>query len=320
MAEEAKAEKIRKGIRELQVDMNCNMHCETCEKFFMCKNPEKLKIFERRRMSRVAAVMERIDRKVAVCAGKGGVGKSMCTVQFATVLASRGNRVAILDQDLDGPCIPKMLGLVDKKLVMSDYGLIPVEGIFGMKIVSLGFIATDEEIVNWFQEKRRNATEEFLSHVNYGDLDYLFIDLPPGTSSDAVNTMEYIPDLDGMVIVTNSTNISQGVAKRATIMAMEAGVNVLGVVENMSGIVCPYCGNIEYPMQVGGGERLANELDVSFLGRIPLDSRNSESNDKGIPFVVENPDSPASKAVTEITDKIIANIEEHERMVMAGER
>ncbi|MBA7564772.1 Iron-sulfur cluster carrier protein [subsurface metagenome] len=320
MAEETKAEKIRRGVRELQVDMNCSMHCEMCEKFFICKNPEKLKIFERRRMSRVVTVMKRIDRKVAVCAGKGGVGKSMCTVQFSTVLASRGNRVAVLDQDLDGPCIPKMLGLTDKKLVMSDSGIIPVEGIFGMKIVSLGFITTDKEIVNWFQEKRRNATEEFLSHVDYGELDYLFIDLPPGTSSDAMNIMEYIPDLDGMIIVTNSTTISQGVAKRATIMALESGVNLLGIVENMSGIVCPYCGNVEYPMQVGGGERLANELDVPFLGRIPLDPINSECDDKGVPFVVENPDSLASKAVTEITDKIIANIEEHERMVIAGER
>ncbi len=266
MAEETKAEKIRRGVRELQVDMNCSMRCEMCEKFFICKNPEKLKIFERRRMSRVLTAMKRIGRKVAVCAGKGGVGKSMCTVQLSTVLASRGNRVAILDQDLDGPCIPKMLGLTDKKLFMSDSGIIPVEGIFGMKIISLGFIAADKEIINWFQEKRRNATEEFLSHVDYGELDYLFIDLPPGTSSDAMNIMEYIPDLDGMVIVTNSTNISQGVAKRATIMAMECGVNLLGIVENMSGIVCPYCGNIEYPMQVGGGGETGQRAGCSLLG------------------------------------------------------
>jgi len=314
MVNETKANKLRRGVKELQVDMSCSRHCETCEKFFICKNPEKLKIFERRRMARVLSVMKRIDRKVAVCAGKGGVGKSMFTTQFSTTLASRGKRVAILDQDLDGPCIPKMLGLTDRKMVVGDWGLVPVEAILGMKVVSLGFVATDKQIVNWFQEKRRNATEEFLSHVDYGDLDYLVIDLPPGTSSDAVNLMEYIPDLDGMVVVTNSTNISQGVARRATIMALEAGVNILGIVENMSGFVCPHCGQIDYPMQVGGGERLANELEVPFLGRIPLDSKNSECDDKGIPFVVANPDGPASKAVREITDRIIANIEKHERV------
>jgi len=320
MAGETKAEKIRKGVRELQVDMNCNMQCESCEKFFKCKNPERLKIFERRRMARVLKTMEKIDRKIAICAGKGGVGKSMCTVQFAAVLAGRGHSVAILDQDLDGPCIPKMLGIMDKNLVMGDYGLVPVEATLGMKIVSLGFITTDEEIVNWFQEKRRNATEEFLSHVDYGELDYLLIDLPPGTSSDAMNIMEYIPDLDGMVIVTNSTNISQGVARRATIMAIESGVNIPGIVENMSGIVCPYCGKVDYPMQQGGGERLANELGVPFLGRIPLDPANSKANDDGVPFVVSNPDSPATKAVVEIVDNIVNNIETHEKEVATGSK
>ena len=320
MVEATKVQKIRKGVKELQVDMNCDMHCETCERFFKCKNPEKLKIFERRRMARVLKVMEKINYKIAICAGKGGVGKSMCTTQFATVLAQAGNKTAILDQDLDGPCIPKMLGLTDRKLVMGDHGLIPVEGIFGLKVVSLGFIATDEEIVNWFQEKRRNATEEFLSHVDYGELDYLLIDLPPGTSSDAMNIMEYIPDLDGMVVVTNSTNISQGVARRATVMAIEAGVNVLGIVENMSGIVCPYCGKIDYPMQKGGGEKLADELDVPFLGRIPLDPANSKANDEGVPFVVSNPDSPASKAVRSIVDNIISNIEIHRKEIAAGEK
>mgnify|MGYP000154675629 CR=1 FL=1 len=158
MAGETKAEKIRKGVRELQVDMNCNMQCESCEKFFKCKNPEKLKIFERRRMARVLKTMEKIDRKIAICAGKGGVGKSMCTVQFAAVLAGRGHSVAILDQDLDGPCIPKMLGIMDKNLVMGDYGLVPVEATLGMKIVSLGFITTDEDCLLYTSPSPRDRT------------------------------------------------------------------------------------------------------------------------------------------------------------------
>ena len=304
----AEVETLKRGIKELQLDMNCSFHCEACEKFFKCKSPEKLKIFERRRMSRVLKVMSRIKHKVAICAGKGGVGKSLFTTNFSAVLAQRGNRVAVLDQDLDGPCIPKMLGLTDKKMVMGDYGIIPVEGMFGMKVVSLGFVSTETDIVNWFQEKRRNATEEFLSHVDYGEQDYLNIDLPPGTSSDAVNLMEYIPDLDGMVMVTNPTRISQIVARRATIMAIEAGVNILGLIENMSGFICPKCGKEVDVMEKGGGKMLAEELEVPYLGHIPLDPRTSESSDKGVPYVVMYPDSPASKLTIEITDRILENI------------
>lgn len=313
-------EKLKKGIKELQLDMNCSYHCEMCEKFFKCKSPEKLKIFERRRMARVLKVMSRIKNKVAICAGKGGVGKSLFTVNFSAVLAQRGNKVGVLDQDLDGPCIPKMLGLTDKKLLMGDYGIIPVEGMFGMKVVSLGFVATEHDIVNWFQEKRRNATEEFLSHVDYGELDYLNIDLPPGTSSDAVNLMEYIPDLDGMVVVTNPTRISQIVARRATIMAIEAGVNMLGIIENMSGFVCPHCGEEVDVMEKGGGKMLAEELEVPYLGHIPLDPNCSEACDMGIPYVIKYADSPASKATVAIVDRILDNIEtfRRERDAAAG--
>jgi Mrp family chromosome partitioning ATPase len=309
----AEAEKLKKGIRELQLDMNCSFHCEACEKFFKCKSPEKLKIFERRRMARVLTVMSKIKYKVAICAGKGGVGKSLFTVNFSTVLAQRGNKVAILDQDLDGPCLPKMMGATDKKMMIGDNGIIPVEGMFGMKLISLGFVTTEVDIVNWFQEKRRNATEEFLSHVDYGELDYLNIDLPPGTSSDAVNLMEYIPDLDGMVVVTNPTRISQIVARRATIMAIEAGVNLLGIIENMSGFVCPHCGEEVDVMEKGGGKMLAEELGVPYLGHIPLDPGTSESSDKGIPYVVMYPESPASKATVAITDRIVENIEAFRR-------
>lgn len=301
-------EKLQTGIKELQIDMNCSFHCEACEKFFKCKSPEKLKIFERRRMSRVLKVMSQIDHKIAICAGKGGVGKSTFTANFATILAQRGNRVAVLDQDLDGPCIPKMFGLVGSRMNMGDRGIMPVEGIHGMKLVSLGFVITENEIVNWFQEKRRNATEEFLSHVDYGELDYLTIDLPPGTSSDAVNLMEYIPDLDGMIVVTNPTRISQIVARRATIMAIEAGVNILGIVENMSGFVCPKCGNDVDVMERGGGKLLAEQLDVPYLGHIPLDPRTSRSTDVGVPYVESHPDSPASLATVAIADRILENM------------
>jgi ATP-binding protein involved in chromosome partitioning len=248
--------------------------------------------------------MSHIKHKIAVCAGKGGVGKSTVTANLATALAMRGRKVSILDQDLDGSCIPRMMGILDEKLVMERKGIKPVEGILGIKIIAMANILPEEDTVTWFHEVRRGATEEFLAHVQYGEQDYLLVDLPPGTSSDAMNIMQYIPDLDGMIIVTVPAIVSQIVARRATIMAIEAGVNVTGVIENMSGYVCPNCKGIFYPMLKGGGERLSQELEVPFLGYIPLDPSISETSDAGRPMVYAHPESPAAKMVHEIADLV----------------
>lgn len=303
------ADQDKKGVVQLQVDMSCDEKCEQCERFFKCKNPKKLEIFNRRRMARARTAMAKIKYKIAVCAGKGGVGKSTVTTNLAAGLAMRGRKVTILDQDLDGSCIPRMMGVEDKKLVMGRKGIKPVEGILGIEVVGMANILSEDETVTMFHEMRRNTTEEFLAHVQYGERDYLLIDLPPGTSSDAVNLMEYIPDLDGMVIVTVPAMVSQGVARRATLMAMEGGVNVLGVVENMSGYVCPKCGDIFYPMLKGGGDRLAAEMEVPFLGRIPFDPSMSRSTDSGKPLVYTHPESPASKIVEEIVEGVASQIE-----------
>lgn len=299
-----------KGIIELQADFSCDYNCEACEKFFKCKSPKKLEIFERKRMGRVLQVMKEIKHKVAICAGKGGVGKSMFTVNLGAGLAMRGKQVNIIDQDLDGPCIPKMFGEIGKKMEMGDKGILPVTSLLGIRLISLGFVIKEEEIVTWFQEKRRNATEEFIAHVDHGtNVDYLLIDLPPGTSSDAVNIMEYIPDLDGMILVTNPTSISQIVARRATVMAIEGGVNVLGIIENLSGYVCPHCGEVADVFKTGGGKKLAELCGVPFLGSIPIDPLCSKSSDEGVPYVYKYPASPATKATFEIIDRIQAVVE-----------
>ncbi len=294
----------RKGVIAFNVDFSCTYNCESCERFFQCKSPEKLKILDRRRMARVKQTMANIKFKTAICAGKGGVGKSLLTANMAMALAMRGRKVSVLDQDFDGSCIPKMLGVKGKRLIMGRRGIIPVEGDLGIQVVALGSILVDEDITTWYHSLRRNATEEFLAHVVYGKRDYLLIDLPPGTSSDAVNIMEYIPDLSGVVVVTNPTSVSQIVARRATIMAIEAGVEVLGIIENMSGFVCSGCGYEVNILKKGGGGRLAEELEVPFLGRIPLDPRLSYSSDIGKPYVYAFPDSPAAKATIAIVDQI----------------
>ena len=302
-------ERVKSGITQLQVDMSCDERCEQCERFFKCKNPKKLEIFNRRRMARARATMAKIKYKIAVCAGKGGVGKSTVTTNLAAGLALKGKTVTILDQDLDGSCIPRMMGVEDKKLIMERRGIKPVEGILGIQVVGMANILSEDDVVTMFHEMRRNTTEEFLSHVQYGERDYLLIDLPPGTSSDAVNLMEYIPDLTGMVVVTVPAAVSQGVARRATLMALEGGVEVIGVVENMSGYVCPKCKGIYYPMLKGGGEKLAKEMDVPFLGRVPFDPGVSSSSDAGTPVVHSHPESPAAKIMMEIVEKVMASVE-----------
>lgn len=299
----------KSGIKRLQVDFTCDFKCESCERFFQCKNPEKLKIFDRRRMARARKTMAKIRRKVAICAGKGGVGKSMITSNLATALAMDGSKVAVMDSDFDGSCIPRMLGTLEKKLALTPKGIEPVEGILGIKVVAMANIMDEEDTTTWFHELRRNATEEFIAHVDYGELDYLLIDLPPGTSSDAVNLMEYIPDLDGMVIVTNPTLVSQGVALRAGMMAIEGGVKIIGIIENMSGFVCSDCKSIFYPLKKGGGEIVAQQLQTVLLGRVPLEAQASYASDHGVPFVYSNPESPASEAVKAIVEKIVSIIE-----------
>ncbi|MDP2662529.1 MAG: P-loop NTPase [Dehalococcoidia bacterium] len=291
-------------ILAINVDMSCTLRCENCERFFDCRSPSKMDIYQRRRMNQAKGSMSSIKHKVAVVGGKGGVGKSIITSNMGVALAMRGRKVSILDQDFDGATIPRMLGVHGRRLKIGDNGIIPVEGFMGIDVVSMGSILTNEEVLTWFHEMRRSATEEFVCHVNYGERDYLLVDMPPGTSSDAVNLMEYIPDLVGAVVVTIPSEVSQNVARKATLLCKKASVRIFGIIENMSGYVCPKCGERVDIMSAGGGQKLAEEMDVPFLGRIPMDPRLSQCSDEGIPFVYKYPESPAAIDLNRIVDTI----------------
>jgi len=291
-------------IITMQVDMTCDEQCLSCERFFDCDREIKQKVYDRSRMARVKKLMANVKHKIAVIAGKGGVGKSLVASNLAMALTMRGRKVAIFDNDYDGPCIPKMLGVTGKRLTLTKKGIEPVVGLEGIKIISMGLITPEWDSLTWFHELRRNATEEFLGHVNYGELDYLILDLPPGTSSDAINMMVYLPDLDGVVAVTMPMKVSQIVVRKALMLSNKAGFRILGIVENMSGYVCPHCNEITDVLLTGGGEELAEELGVPFLGKIPIDSRLSKCPDAGVPFVYQYPESLASKATVAIVDKL----------------
>lgn len=251
------------------------------------------------------ARMEKIKHKIAVISGKGGVGKSLVTANLAMALAQHGrNKVGILDADIHGPCIPKMLGMRGKALSAGPPGVFPAEGPWGVKVVSMDFMLNEEAPVIWRGPLKMSAIRQLLSEVVWGELDFLLIDLPPGTGDEPLSVMQLIPNMDGVIIVTMPSEVSQIVVKKAVTFARRLKVPIIGIIENMSGFVCPNCGAKIEIFRSGGGRRIAEEMNVPFLGRIPLDPRICEDSDAGRPFIIEHPDSPAAKAFMAIVDGI----------------
>jgi len=249
--------------------------------------------------------MRKIKHKVAVISGKGGVGKSTVTVNLAMAFAINGYRVGILDADIHGPSIPKMLGLSGHRLEVGPPGIFPAIGPLGIRVTSIDFLLPDENTpVIWRGPLKMTAIRQFLSDIVWGDLDLLLIDLPPGTGDEPLSVAQLLPEMDGVIIVTIPSEVSQIVVKKAVMFAKRLGLQVIGVIENMSGFICPNCGAKIDVFQSGGGRRISEEMGVPFLGSIPIDQKICESSDKGIPFIAEHRDLPASKAFMEIVQKI----------------
>ena len=251
--------------------------------------------------------MGRIKHKIAVISGKGGVGKSTVAANLAMAFSLHGykNRVGILDVDIHGPCIPKLLGVKGQKCQISPIGALPVTGPEGIKIVSMDFLVESQETpIIWRGPLKMQAIKQFLSDFMWGELDFLFIDAPPGTGDEPLSVMQLIPDMDGTIIVTIPSEVSEDVVKKAVSLSRKMGIPVIGIVENMSGFTCPKCGEKVNILGAGGGKRLAEDLDVPFLGQIPIDPQICEEADKGIPFVIGHVDSPSAKAFKEIVKRV----------------
>lgn len=253
--------------------------------------------------------MSKIKHKIAVMSGKGGVGKSTLTVNLAFATRLRGYDVGILDADIHGPSVPKILGVRGGVLEVleGEKAIIPVFGPMNIKVVSVEFLLPrDETPVIWRGPLKSRAINEFLGEIRWGYLDFLYIDLPPGTGDEPLTVAQSIPDMDGVVIVTIPSEVSQIVVKKAVVFAKQLNLPVIGIIENMSGFICPHCGAEVNVFKVGGGEKIARELDVPFLGKIPLDIALVEACDAGEPYLIKHHESKAAKAITEIADKIIA--------------
>jgi ATP-binding protein involved in chromosome partitioning len=284
----------------------CDGKCDSCSKADSCKDPRREYFLEQEALN---IKMSKIKHKIAVISGKGGVGKSTVTVNLGMAFAMHGyvNSVGILDADIHGPCVPKMLGLRGQKLQAIPIGVFPVVGPLGIKVVSMDFLlSSDDAPVVWRGPLKMKAIKQFLSDITWGELDFLFIDLPPGTGDEPLSVMQLISDMDGVIIVTIPSEVSQVVVKKAVTFARQLGVPIIGIIENMSGFVCPKCGTETNIFKVGGGQKIAQDMSVPFLGSIPIDPEICRDSDNGMPFITEHVDSPATKAFTEIVKKIVS--------------
>jgi ATP-binding protein involved in chromosome partitioning len=257
--------------------------------------------------------MKQVKHKVAVISGKGGVGKSTVAVNLAAAFALHGKHVGILDADIHGPSVPRLLGLTGQQVKVGPPGAFPVMGPLGMKVVSIDFFLPEEKTPTiWRGPLKMTAIRQFLSDVVWGELDVLFIDLPPGTGDEPLSVAQLLPDIDGVIIVTMPSELSRAVVKKAIEFAQRLGMPIIGVVENMSGYICPTCGDKIDIFRSGGGKKMAEETGVPFLGSIPIDPKIGVDSDKGLPFVMKHADSLGAKAFVEIVQKVEAYLNEKE--------
>jgi ATP-binding protein involved in chromosome partitioning len=247
----------------------------------------------------------RIKHKVLVLSGKGGVGKSTIAVNLAVSLSLAGKRVGLLDVDIHGPSIPKMLHLEGAPVLNEGDTILPIE-VGDMKVLSLGFfLPGPDDAVIWRGPMKMGIIKQFLNDSDWGELDYLVIDLPPGTGDEPLSVCQLIGDAAGAVVVTTPQDVSVSDVRKSINFCRQLNMPVLGVVENMSGFVCPHCGEVTNIFKTGGGERMANEMGVPFLGRIPLDSKVGEACDAGTPYIHQYAQSETAKAFEQVIKPIL---------------
>lgn len=252
-------------------------------------------------------VLPGVRYKVAVASGKGGVGKSTVAANLALALQRGGATVGLLDADIYGPSQQLMMGCTDKPRVNAAEKILPVDG-NGVAVMSLGFLMDPDQPVIWRGPMVMKALQQFIEDVEWGTLDYLVVDLPPGTGDAQLTITQQVP-LDGAVIVTTPQDVALIDARKGLAMFQKVNVPVLGMIENMSAFVCPHCGERSEIFKHGGGRRTAEQLGVPFLGDIPIDPAIVLGGDAGTPIVASHPDSAAAKAFLELAAAVRRQVE-----------
>ncbi|MFV2041513.1 MAG: Mrp/NBP35 family ATP-binding protein [Candidatus Hydrothermarchaeales archaeon] len=273
----------------------------------MAADKNLIQIQNKEEDSKILEKLKNVKHKIAVMSGKGGVGKSTVATNLAIALASKGKKVGLLDLDLTGPNIPKMLGVEEERLMGTDEGILPVKVMENLHVISSAYMLPHKEMaIIWRGPMKIGAIQQLLADVVWGELDYLIIDLPPGTSDEPLSVAQSIPESEGAIIVTTPQEVSLLDIYKSLNFAEKLKMPIIGIVENMSGFACPHCGKTSNIFKVGGGKAAAERYKVPFLGAIPIDPKIVEDSDAGKPFITQDPDSVAAKAFF----KLVAMVEE----------
>jgi len=249
-----------------------------------------------------------VDAIIAVGSGKGGVGKTTLSVNLAVALVKMGYKVGLLDADVYGPNVPLMLGTNDQPRMVGDNRIEPLQA-FGLKVISVGFLNPGDKPIIWRGPMLHQIVRQFLGLVEWGQLDYMIVDLPPGTGDIALSLVQTVP-LTGAVVVSTPSDVSLQDARKAIEMFRQMKVDIAGVVENMSYFVCPHCQHEIDIFSRGGAEKMAEQFGVSFLGSIQLDPEVRKSGDGGKPVVLEGENSPHAKSIYDFAKKVVARVTE----------
>jgi Mrp family chromosome partitioning ATPase len=274
--------------------------CGTCDKSSSC-SPEERHAHERERLEKR---LGGIRHKLMVMSGKGGVGKTTVAINLGVIMAMEGMRVGLLDADIHGPNVPKMLGVELKHLGGTRGGLRPIEVLPNLHIISMAYLIQNRDNpVVWRGPLKHSAISQFISEVEWGPLDFFIVDLPPGTGDEPLSVAHLIGNVDGSIIVTTPQDVALLDSRKSVNFSRVLNIPVIGIVENMSGMKCPHCGKDIPLFKIGGGERAAKELNVPFLGRIPIDPEMVQNCDSGMPYVMAYPNSETTKAFQSIVQQ-----------------
>lgn len=265
----------------------------------------------------VEAGLSKVKNIIAVASGKGGVGKSTVSANLAVALSKAGHKVGLMDADIYGPSQPGMLGSANRQPEVDGNMLIPMNK-HGVDFISMGLLVGDDSPVIWRAPMAMKMIQQFINSVAWGELDYLLIDLPPGTG-DVQLTLAQQASLTGAIIVTTPQQVALGVAKKGLRMFEQVKVPIIGIIENMSGFTCSHCGEVTAVFKEGGGKQMADAIDIPFLGALPLDPEIMMSGDNGNPILTNGSDSPAAQALVELAENVKRSIDDNLKKILETE-
>ncbi|WP_292488073.1 Mrp/NBP35 family ATP-binding protein [Methanohalobium sp.] len=269
-------------------------------------SPEEAKSKEQQSQSQPQTLsLEGVKHKIMIMSGKGGVGKSTIAAFLASSLSKRGYRVGLLDSDIHGPSIPKMFGLENKKPEIDEKGIVPIPVSKNLKIMSIAFLLEGEDFpVIWRGPAKMSAIKQFLQEVSWGVLDFLIIDLPPGTGDEPLSIAQLIPEFDGAIVITTPQDVALTSVRKSINFLDLVNVPVLGLVENMSGVICPSCGDEIEVFGGGGVEKAASDFGISVLAELPIEPQVSQKADTGATYTYEGNESEWDKRFSNVVDTI----------------